>query len=272
MADPVARGVVRRIVTAIPAASEIEPLLRLAARMAEQCDAQVAAVLVHNEALLRLASLSVTRHLLAATAAAEPLTAQTLRLTMGAFGQRVRQNLDAIVGAAHGRWTLYTLGDETDAAFPVQIQAEDLLLISAQARIAETWFRTEASAEQAVAAFAIGGRGEAAHDVAVVHDGTAAGGRALETAILLARVQKGCCRVIVPKTLAKKTRQEIDALLAASDLPCHAVAVATAGLSDVTPVVRESGAGIVVLPAALLRQPDLMAALGRLASEAPAKP
>lgn len=269
MPEPSGRGAVRRIVTAIPAAAEVAPLLRLAARVAGQLDAQVAAVLVHNEALSRLASLPVARHLLAATGGSEPLTAQTLRLAMAASSQRLRESLDAILGAAKVQWTLHTLADEAEAMLPVELRAEDLLLISAEARITEAWFRAEPSPEPAIAAFAIKGNG--ARDVVAVHDGTDAGWRALEAATMMARAQDGCCHVVVPRSVSVETKRQIEAQLGAAGLPCRSVAVATADLASVVPELRRSGAGIIVLPAEVLRQPGLAQALRRLADE-PAGP
>jgi hypothetical protein len=267
MPEPGGRGAVRRIVTAVPAAADVAPLLRLAARIAGQLDAQVAAVLVHNEALMRLASLSATRHLLAATGAAEPLTAQTLRLAMSASGRRLRESLESILGAAHVRWTLHTLADENEETLPVALQAEDLLLISAEARIVEAWFHAEPSPEPAVAAFAIRGHGDMGHDVVAVHDGTDAGWRAIEAAMLMARAQNGCCHVVIPEPVSAETRQRVAAALAEAPLPCQSVTAATANLSSLMPAIQASGAGIVVLPAYVLRQPGLAQALRQLAGE-----
>lgn len=266
MPEPAGRGLVRRIVTAIPATGEVAPLLRLAARMAGECNAMVEAVLVHNEALVRLASLPVTRHLLAATGAAEPLTAQTLRLAMAASGQRLRQELDAILGAARVRWTLHTLADHTEAGPPVPIQSEDLLLISAEARV-ETWFPPAPSTEPAVIAFAIRAVDDGRLDVVTVHDGTDAGWRALETALLLARAQDGCCHVVVPEDVPPDTQQHIREALANAGLPCHATSSATAGLPDLMLKIQAVRADIVVLPARTLAQPGLTAALRQLASK-----
>jgi hypothetical protein len=259
------RGVVRRIVTAIPASADVTSLLRLAARMAGQCDANVAAVLVQNESLLRLASLPVTRHLLAATGAAEPLTAQMLRLALAASGREVRERLDALLGASHIAWSLHTQADEAAAVLPLNIQSGDLLLVSVQAGMVETWFE----AEPAAAAFAVGGEGDLARDVAVVHDGSGAGARAFDAAVLLARAQGGHCHVVVPATLAAATLQDIDAGMAASGVPGHRIVAATAALTDTERALRQSGAGVVVLPAGILRQPGLAAALRRLAGGAP---
>lgn len=267
MPEIVARGVVRRIVTAIPASADVAPLLRLAARMAGQCDANVAAVLVHNEALLRLASLPVTRHLLAATGAVEPLTTQMLRLAMAASDREVRGHLDAILGATRIAWTLHTQVDENEAVLPVQIQSEDLLLVSLQAGIVETWFGAEPAPEPAAAAFAIKGDGDLARDVVVVHDGSDAGWRAFETAILLSRAQGGCCHVVVPDAMPPEARQRIDTEVEAAGLPCRRLAVASADLANIEPILRDSGAGVVVLPSAVLRQPGLAAALRRAAGE-----
>jgi hypothetical protein len=257
---------VRRIVTAIPASADVAPMVRLVARVAGQCDAHVAAVLVHNESLLRLASLPVTRHLLVATGGVEPLTTQMLKLAMAASGQQVREHLDAILGATSGRWTLHTQTDESQPVFPVQMESEDLLLVSAQARIFEAWFRAGPSPEPAVAAFAVGGDGELARDVIVVQDGSEAGRRAFEAAILLARAQGGACHVAVPDTMPAEARRGIDAEMAASGLPCRRLSIATADLASIEPVVRESGAGIVVLPSDVLRQPGLASVLRRIAS------
>jgi hypothetical protein len=255
---------VRRIVTALPAAAEVAPLLRLAARMAGELDAQVAAVLLHNEALSRLASLSVARHLLAPTGGSEPLTTQTLRLAMAASGQQLRASLDTILGAAKVHWTLHVLADVNESMLPVELQAEDLLLISVEARIEEAWFHGDPSPEPAVAAFAI--KSGAARDVVAVHDGTNAGWRAFEAATLMARAQGGCCHVVLPQSVNMETRQRIEAQLAAAGLPCRSVTVATTDLASVVPALHASGAGIVVLPADVLRQPGLTQALRQLAS------
>lgn len=266
MADRSERGIVRRIVTAVPAAAEVAPLLRLAARTAGHCDAIVAAVLVHNEALMRLASLPVTRHLLAATGSAEPLTAQTLRLAMAASGQQLRRELDAIMGAASVRWTLHTAADPEDATPPVQIQSEDLLLITAEARI-DAWFPS-AQPEPAVIAVAIGPISDGPDDVVTVHDGSDAGWRALEAALLLARAQDSCCHVVVPEDVPAQTRRRLDSQVADAGVPCHTIVAAGLDVADIVARIRASHAGIAVLPAHLLAQPGLAAGLRRLSVEA----
>ncbi|HJQ58058.1 MAG TPA: hypothetical protein VJ890_14205 [Vineibacter sp.] len=267
MPDPSGRRTVRRIVTALPAAADVTSLVRLAAHVAGELDAQVAAVLVHNEALVRLASLPVTRHLIAATGTAESLTPQTLRLAMATSGQRLRESLDSILGAAHVHWTLHTLADEPEAMLPVALQAEDLLLISVEARIVEAWFSADLSSHPAVAAFAIAAQGNATRDVVAVHDGTDAGWRAIEDAILIARSQSGCCHVVIPALVPPEMRRRIEAALVDAGLPCRSSMVATGDLESLIPALRTSGAGILVLPTAILRQPGLVQMLYQLASE-----
>jgi hypothetical protein len=264
MPDTPARGAVRRIVTAIPAAAEVAPLLRLAARLAGQCEANVAAVLVHNEALLRLASLPVTRHLLSATGAAEPLTPQTLRLSMAAYGQRMRADLDAVCGAANVRWTLHTVADEAEAVLPVQLQSEDLLLISAQARITETWFHAEPRTEPAVAAFALATDGERARDVVAIHDGTPSGWRAVDAAVLLARTLDRSCHVVIPEAAAADLRRDMGDRLVQAGVPGDCSTVPALDPQDIATAVLRRAAGLLVLPTGLLRQPGLTEALRRL--------
>ena len=235
---------VRRVVAAVPPAGDSVSLLRLAAHAAQMWQAELSAVLVEDRDLAQLAHLSVARHYVAATARPMPLTQDFLRLAQSAARSRAENLLARLLESTRVSWHLHDTG-----AAPHVLAEDDLLLVCPHADRAGDWLRTALDGPVAVAALLLDGAGRSLRELAIVHDGSPAGVRALALAARLAGDTGASCQVLLLQDMQRALLPDISAALGAAAIRFSIEPLAEADAATIAVALRHSRAGLVLLPA-----------------------
>jgi hypothetical protein len=235
---------VRRIVAAVPPAGDMGGLLRVAARAARMWRAELSAVLVDDRDLALLARLSVARHYLGATAQPLPLTGDLLRLAQSAARSRTEALLTRLLASSRVSWHLQESAAASDA-----LGEDDLLLVCPGTAQAGDWLRSALDSAVAVAAVLVEGAGHSALELAVVHDGSAAGERSLALAVRLAGDFGAMCRVLVPASQERSLASASAAILQSAGIRFTVDALSSTDAATIAEVLHQSRVGVLLLPA-----------------------
>jgi len=117
---------IRRIVVGLEDAPHSRPALAAAAALAEELDAELAALFVENEELHRLAALPFARELGLATAAARRIDAAGLQRALDRQAREARAILAAFAEPRALRWSMRVTRGTVAAELPAAAGEEDL--------------------------------------------------------------------------------------------------------------------------------------------------
>jgi nucleotide-binding universal stress UspA family protein len=181
---------VRRIVMALDTASSALPAIEAAAGLALGLNAELVALFIEDERLLRFAGLPFARELGYASARSRPLAPAAVEHALRAQAEQLRRLLAATAKRLSLAWTLEIVRGEMSHSLLARTGASDLLVLG---RSEYSWPGAYRRGDPAQHFPAL-----AARPVAVVFDGSAAGLRALSIASTLAGVAETELTVLIP--------------------------------------------------------------------------
>lgn len=241
----------RRVVVALDAAADFGPAIEIAASVAAGLELALHAVLFEDENLLRLAALPFAQHVDLGTAERGTLDLSALRREFERCAGQVRRLLES----AAGQHALPVSFEVKQAAIGLALSGmeEDELLtlgmasreVAGLARMQSPWHDVVGRLRQPL--LLIGERPSAGGPVAVVHDATAAGERAVRISLRIARAGRRSVSVLVPSVIGAKRRAGIQSGLRAEAAEAVMRNIESVSLRALQGYVQASGAGLVVL-------------------------
>lgn len=200
---------IRRVVVCVGAAGVDAPALQLAAGLALGLRATLAGMYVEDEQLRRVAALPFTREIGFVSACAREFSSTDLKRSQQVQAGQLRRLLAALAEPLALAWTLDVIQGELEAA-PFTHASDSDLMVLGRPQLPPLPASSAASRARQLHPAAL-----ARHPVAVLHDGSAAGRRALQAALSLVRITGSELIVLVAGSDAATLRQCQDDLAAA---------------------------------------------------------
>jgi len=173
---------IRRVVVCIGAAGVDNPALQLAAGLALGLRATLAGMYVEDEQLRRMAALPFTREFGFVSACARDFSSTDLKRSQQVQIGQLRRLLAALAEPLALVWTLDVIQGELQAA-PFTHATDSDLMVMGRPQLTPAPGSSTASRARQLHPAAL-----ARHPIAVLHDGSDAGRRALQTALSLVRI------------------------------------------------------------------------------------
>jgi len=197
---------IRRVIVCVGAAGVDNPALQLAAGLALGLRATLAGMYVEDEQLRRVAALPFTREFGFMSACARDFSTADLRRSQQVQAEQLRRLLAALAEPLALAWTLDIIQGESQAA-PFAHATDSDLMVMGRPQLTPAPGSSAASRARQLHPAALAHR-----PVAVLHDGTPAGRRALQTALSLVRITGSELIVLIAANDAATFRQhEADA-------------------------------------------------------------
>lgn len=268
-ADPLAP--IRRILLALDAGMESAASLETMAVLASELDAELDALFIEDEELLRLARLPFAGELGLVSAARRPLSDIDLQQTLRSQAARQQRQLAATATRSQLRWSFQVRRGALSTCVAEAAAGADIVTVSLSADPAQRWH--ESSRVQRLLAGAarpllVLPAGAMPHPpFAVVYDAGDAARRALHLAAQLSRHSDTPVRVLLMAEGVAR-RREAEGVLAGHHVNGEFRTFLGAGMEDIARAARVEAAGVLLVPVAgALQQPDrigkLLSAAGR---------
>jgi len=251
----VALSPIRRILLALDIGNESTASLEASLALAARLDAELAALFVEDEELLRLAALPFAHELGSMSAARRPLRDQDLERTLRRRAARSEAALAAAATRANVRWSFRVArGLIASRVIEAAMEADlvtfflggDPLQLSRRRALVQ---RTLAVSARPVLLLPAGA--ELRPPCLVVFDGSDAAHRALRLAARLAGAGQGALRILLPVAPADsaRLRAAAEAVLADMAVPGEFRILPALTTADLARAARREAAGTVLLPA-----------------------
>jgi hypothetical protein len=254
--SPASAITIRRILIALDASGSSLAALEAACALAARLEAELIGLFVEDVQLLRLAALPFAREVGVFSARRRPLGSVQMQRLLRAQAAWAQAALAAAAARRSLRWSFRVVrGEVTQSVLEAVTEADLLALGRARppAWRADSTLRVILAAASRPVLLASPAAAVRA-PVAVVYDGTAESGRALQLAQLLARRDSETLTVILlPRDAAAGERLQRQAAeaLQGSGLAADFILLPDAGPGDVVEAVRRCAAGTLVVPADL---------------------
>jgi hypothetical protein len=245
---------IRRIIVALESACENIAALERAARLAQLAKAELHAMFIEDARLLEAAALPFTRQVNLASGALAPLDPGHVEEEFRALAARARRCLQDLAGRMDVAWSFEIVRGDRASALSVAA-AGDLLVVESTTRavgrnlrISTDWFGTLAGCGRAC--LLLGPARDARRNVLVIHDGSAAGERAVAAALALGGIDHA--RLTLARTAGAPDAEELHRRFATAPRPLMVrdmPALDTAGLRR---AIAAAECGLVVAPAPLV--------------------
>jgi hypothetical protein len=249
-----ALGPIRRILLALDAGNETG-VLEAVALLAARLDAELAAVFVEDEELLRLAALPFARELGLSSAVRRPLRDRDLERTLRARAERSQAALAAAATRTHVRWSFRVTRGRIATCVTAAATEADLVTFSV-AGDPLALLRRRTLVQQTLVTCArpvllLPAGAELGPPYVVLFDGSDAGSRALHLAARLAGGQDTVRVLLVaaPGDVARR-RAAAEAALAENGVAGAFRTLPALTAADIAHAVRREVAGTVLLPVA----------------------
>jgi nucleotide-binding universal stress UspA family protein len=247
MADTGNTGRGRSVVVAVSGFGDLRPAFRQAARLAASLNADLAALLVEDESLRRMAALPFVQQVSLATARSLPMAASDLDREFRAFAHLAERMIAEVAREAGIAGRIQTARGQLAASVRTAVRPGDLVMICTTSSFGAGGGRRHL-AESILAQLSDcdlllqSPRPEATRSIAVCDDGTEAGKRAIDTAAALARAYGSELTVIdvdhqareLPSHISLRRRSDRDLEMVRSVLrqETPAMLILPAGLAD----------------------------------------
>ena len=252
---------VHRVIVALESACENLGALEQAAEMARRAKATLHAMFIEDARLLEAAALPFTRQVNLASATAMPLDPGDLEVQFRALAARARRRLEDLAGRLHVTTSFEIVRGDRSTALTAA-GSSDLLVVETTSRAVGRYLRistdwSAAAAGCGRACLLLGPAKDQRHNVLVIHDGSAAGDRAMVAAKALGGVDHARLYIArlpdAPEEAA--LRQRFD--LATSRTVFRQMAAMDA--AELRRGISHADCGLVIVPAPLIagHQADL---------------
>lgn len=254
MSTELAGFAVRRIVLALESACENLAALERAAHLAQHAKAELHAMFIEDARLLEVAALPFTRQVNLSSGALAPLEPGHVEAEFRALAARARRCLQDLGRRLDVAWSFETVRGDRSAALAIAA-AGDLLVVETTSRavgphlhISTDWFAAAAGCGRAC--LLLGPAKDDRKNVLVIHDGTAAGDRAIAAALALGGVDHA--RLTLARAPGAPTEGELGRRLAGSPARVAFRAMSNLDAAELRSAIRAAACGLVVAPAPLI--------------------
>lgn len=245
---------VRRIIVALESACENLAALEHAARLAQRAKAELHAMFIEDARLMEAAALPFTRQINLSSGALAPLDPGKVEEEFRALAARARRCLQELAGRMDVAWSFEIVRGGRASALSVT-DAGDLLVVESTTRafgrslrISTDWFDMLAGCGRAC--LLLGPARDERRNVLVLHDGSAAGDRAVAAALALGGVDHA--RLTLGRTAGAPDADELRRRFAAVPRPLLLRDMAALDTAELRRAIAAADCGLVVAPAPLI--------------------
>jgi len=266
-ADPLAP--IRRILLALDAGADSAVSLDVMAALAAELDAELNALFIEDEELLRLARLPFAGELGLMSASRRPLSDVELERTLRAQAARRQRQLEATATRSQLRWSFQVRRGALLTCVAEAAAEADIVTVSLSADPAQRWHeasRVQRMLARAARPFLVLPSGAVPRPpFAVVYDGGDAARRTLRLAAQLSRHRELPVRVLLMAEGVAR-RREAEAVLNEQQATGEFRTLMGLGVDDIARAARVEATGMLLVPVTgVLQQPDQ---IGKLLSAA----
>lgn len=244
---------IRRILLALDASEETS-MIDTAAALAARLDAELEALFVEDEDLLRFAALPFAGEVGFASARRRPLRDQDIERTLRARAARSRAALVTSAGRTHVRWTFRVArGQITAQVTAAAVEADFVTLALGAGSL--SWMHSRVAIEQILGTasrplLVLPAGADLRAPYVVVFDGSEAAKRALRFAARLGgcNPESLCVLLAAPGGEAARLRTDAEAVLAQCGSGGGFRLLPDIRAAELTRIARREGAGTVLLP------------------------
>lgn len=251
---------IRRILLALDAGVDSAASLEVIAALAMELDAELDALFIEDEELLRLARLPFAGELGLVSAARRPLSDIDVQQTLRAQAARQQQQLAATATHSSLRWSFQVRRGALSACVAEAAAEADIVTVSLSADPTQRWHersRVPRMLASAARPLLVLPSGAVPHPpFAAVYDASDAGRRVLHLAAQLSRRSETPVRVLLMAEGVAR-RREAEAVLTEHHASGEFRTLMGVGMEDITRAARVEATGVLLVPmAGGLQQPD----------------
>jgi len=244
---------IRRILLALDASEETS-MIDKAAALAARLDAELEALFVEDEALLRFAALPFAGEVGFASARRRPLHDQDIERMLQARAARSRAALVAYAGRTPVRWTFRVArGELTTQVTAAAVEADFVTLVIGAG--AMSWMHIRVAIQQIIGTalrplLILPAGADLRAPYVVVFDGSEAAARALQFAARLGGCDPGslCVLLAAPQGEAARRRSDAEGVLANCGAGGSFRLLPDTTAAEISRIARREDAGTVLLP------------------------